>query len=102
VAFPREGEVGGEDDDVVLYAMEGVYRMEAIAKAEEVEARTSVPGCDEFTGYAGRGVGMLWSPPLLRDQHDHLVTNLAWTHQYALSISDDPTWTYRVSSCGCA
>ena len=33
--------------------------------AEEVDARMSVPGLEELTGYAGRGVGIFWSPPLL-------------------------------------
>jgi hypothetical protein len=27
-------------------------------KAEDVDAQTSVPGADELTGYAGRGVEM--------------------------------------------
>lgn len=35
-----------------------------MAKAAAADAQTSVPGALELTGYAVRGDGMSWSPPL--------------------------------------
>jgi hypothetical protein len=68
-----------------------------MAKADAVEAQPSVPIADELMGYAGRGVGISWSPPLERE---HSLGSGDWAYQYALSTSEDPTCMYNVSLSG--
>jgi hypothetical protein len=97
VALARDGDVGGDEDEVALYVVFGEYRKDAMANAAAAEAQTSVPGALELTGYAVLGDGMSWSPPL------SVSICVGWSvrpYQYALSTSLLPTCTNKTSSEG--
>lgn len=72
--------MGGDEALVGVKLGCAEYRIEPMAKAVAADAHASVPGLEEFTGYAGLGVGIFWSPPLLSPS-DMIPTFSKPTHQ---------------------